>query len=419
MPTSNAGNQMRQPIDPSTSIGVVNRSRRPPGLLGVSFALVMIDGYDLFIVSFVGPLIAKDLHLSFVHLGTVFAAGLAGSMVGGLFLGHMADRAGRRPTLLVSLATAGVATLLCSQVHSFGAFAALRFLTGVALGGLLASIVPLVAEYFPGQQRSAAVTVMFIGYPLGAVIGGAITALLIADGWRVLFIGAGVVTLLLVPFGLLLSDARSASDAQNDATHRRRWRGPFVALFTEGRFWITVIASFGIFCLLLVTYLLNSWTPLMAARAGFSPATAAWCGVLLNLGGVIGALASTVLVARYGVFKVVTVMVGTGSFALALLGFLYGSVGSLYSGLCVIGLLVIGGQQNSPAISVQLYPQRMRSTGVGWQFAAGRLGSILGPILGGRLLSAHVSVQWLFVLIAIPTLLSAGAYTVVGMLVRK
>ena len=137
------------------------------------------------------------------------------------------------------------------------------------------------------------------------------------------------------------------------------------------------------------------------------------------MGGVIGALASTVLVARYGVFKVVTVMVGTGSFALALLGFLYGSVGSLYSGLCVIGLLVIGGQQNSPAISVQLYPQRMRSTGVGWQFAAGRLGSILGPILGGRLLSAHVSVQWLFVLIAIPTLLSAGAYTVVGMLVRK
>src|SRR5580704_18014755 len=109
-------------------------------------------------------------------------------------------------------------------------------------------------------------------------------------------------------------------------------------------------------------------------------------------------------------------MLAGGSLAVAVLGYLYGSVSALYSGLGVIGLLVIGGQQNAPAISVQLYPRRVRSTGVGWQFAAGRFGSILGPIIGGRLLSANVSVQLLFVLIAIPTLLSAGAYAVVGRL---
>jgi MFS transporter, AAHS family, 4-hydroxybenzoate transporter len=396
--------------------GAVNRSRRPLALLGVSFALVMIDGYDLFIVSFVAPLIAKELHLNFANIGTVFAAGLAGSIVGGLLLGHIADRAGRRPILLVSLATAGLATLLCSQAHSLGAFASLRFLTGFALGGLLASIVPLVAEHFPPQRRSAAVTVMFIGYPLGAVVGGAITALLIGIGWRHLFLGAGVVTLLLVPIALLLRETLYASDAPIKNPRRNPWTGSFVALCTEGRFWTTVIASFAIFCLLLVTYLLNSWTPLIASKSGFSPATAAWCGVLLNLGGVIGALASTLLVVRFGVFKVVTLMIAGGSLAVAALGYLYGSVGALYSGLSVIGLLVIGGQQNAPAISVQLYPQRMRSAGVGWQFAAGRFGSVLGPIIGGRLLSANISVQLLFVLIAIPTLLSAGAYTVVGLL---
>ena len=394
----------------------VSRSGRSLALLGVAFALVMIDGYDLFIVSFVAPLIAKDLHLNFVDIGSVFAAGLAGSMLGGLVLGHIADRAGRRRTLLVSLALAGVATLLCSQAHSFGAFAALRFLTGLALGGLLASIVPLVAEHFPRQRRSAAVTMMFIGYPLGAVVGGAITALLIAHGWRNLFLGAGVVTLLLVPVGLVLPETLYAGDAPIDDSDRQPGKWSFMLLFTEGRLWTTVVASFAIFCLLLVTYLLNSWTPLIAARSGFSPQTAAWCGVLLNLGGVIGALTSTLLVARFGVFKVVTLMLAGGSLAVAVLGYLYGSVSALYSGLGVIGLLVIGGQQNAPAISVQLYPRRMRSTGVGWQFAAGRFGSILGPIIGGRLLSANVSVQLLFVLIAIPTLLSAGAYAVVGRL---
>jgi AAHS family 4-hydroxybenzoate transporter-like MFS transporter len=398
---------------------LANRSSRPWALLGVSFALVMIDGYDLFIVSFVAPLIAKDLHLSFASFGTVFAAGLAGSMVGGLLLGHVADRAGRRPTVLVSLATAGVATLLCSQTSSLGTFAVFRFLTGLALGGLLAAIVPLVAEHFPPQQRSAAVTTMFIGYPLGAVFGGAITALFIAHGWRVLFLGAGSVTLLLLPIALFLRETLYFSDAPLHDSPRQFWRGSFIVLFTEGRFWTTIIASFAIFCLLLVAYLLNSWTPLIAARSGFSPQTAAWCGVLLNLGGVIGALISTLLVARYGVFRVVALMVASGALALASLGYLFGSVGALYSGLAVIGLLVIGGQMNAPAISAQLYPQHMRSTGVGWQFAAGRMGSILGPLIGGRLLSTNVPVSLLFILIAIPTLLSAGAYTLVGLLRQK
>jgi MFS transporter, AAHS family, 4-hydroxybenzoate transporter len=256
--------------DRATQDGV-KRSSRPLALLGVSFALVMIDGYDLFIVSFVAPLIAKDLHLSFASFGTVFAAGLAGSMVGGLLLGHIADRAGRRPTVLVSLVTAGIATLFCSQASSFGAFAAFRFLTGLALGGLLAAIVPLVAEHFPQQQRSAAVTTMFIGYPLGAVFGGAITALFISHGWRVLFLGAGSVTLLLLPIALLLQETLYAPDAPAHDSPRRLWRGSFIALFTGGRFWTTVIASFAVFCLLLVAYLLNSWTPLIAARSGFSP----------------------------------------------------------------------------------------------------------------------------------------------------
>jgi MFS transporter, AAHS family, 4-hydroxybenzoate transporter len=398
---------------------VAHRPSRPWALLGVSFALVMIDGYDLFIVSFVAPLVAKDLHLSIANIGMVFAAGLAGSMVGGLIFGLIADRAGRRPTLLVSLGMAGVATLLCSQASSFEAFAALRFLTGLALGGLLAAIVPLVAEHFPPAQRSAAVTTMFIGYPLGAVVGGAITALLIAHGWRILFLGAGSVTLLLVPIAFLLRETLHTSEAPLRDSPRAPWRASFMGLFAEGRVWTTLIASFAIFCLLLVAYLLNSWTPLIAARSGFSPQTAAWCGVLLNLGGVIGALLSTLLVTRFGIFKVVTLMVAGGSLAIAALGYLFGSAQALYSGLAVIGLLVIGGQMNAPAISVQLYPRHMRSAGVGWQFAAGRLGSIVGPILGGRLLSANFPVTLLFILIAIPALLSAGAYTVVGLLRRK
>src|SRR5271167_1096249 len=116
-------------------------SRTPVLLVLVAFMLMMIDGYDMFIVAFVAPLIAHDLHLGAGNLGAVFAAGLAGSALGGLALGPVADRVGRRPVLVSSLLAAGVATLLCSRANSFEAFAALRFLAGFALGGLLAAAV--------------------------------------------------------------------------------------------------------------------------------------------------------------------------------------------------------------------------------------------------------------------------------------
>jgi MFS transporter, AAHS family, 4-hydroxybenzoate transporter len=377
----------------------VSGSRRPWALLGISFALVMMDGYDLFIVSFVAPLLAHDLHLSLTGIGRVFAAGLAGSMLGGLLLGSLADRVGRRPMVLVALGAAGVTTLLCSQAHSPGVFTTLRFLTGLSLGGLLAAIVPLVAEHFPRPRRNAAVTAMFVGYPLGAVVGGAVTALLLMQGWRILFMGAGLVTLLLLCIAFGLPETLDASVSPLERPQRQSGGRVFLELFTEGRLWTTITGSIAILLLLLVSYLLNSWTPLIAARVGFSPQTAVWCGVLLNLGGVVGALGSAWLAARFGVFKVVTCMLVGGAFAVALLGEVFGSAATLYCGLALVGLLVIGGQQNAPAISVQLYPQRMRSAGAGWQFAAGRCGSILGPLIGGRMLAANVPVRLLFVLI--------------------
>ena len=106
-------------------------------------------------------------------------------------------------------------------------------------------------------------------------------------------------------------------------------------------------------------------------------------------------------------------MIGIGSLAIVSIGHLFGSAGMLFGGLFLAGLLVIGGQQNSPAIAVLLYPQRMRAAGAGWQFAVGRLGSILGPLIGGYLLSSDHSRQTLFLLMAVPAVLAAVCYAMV------
>jgi AAHS family 4-hydroxybenzoate transporter-like MFS transporter len=391
-------------------------------LVLVAFILVMIDGYDMFIVSFVAPLVAHDLHLAPDNLGAVFAAGLAGSMLGGLTLGAVADRVGRRPVLIGALLFAGIMTVLCSQAASFGSFALLRFLTGFGLGGLLAAVVPLIAEYFPAEHRNQAVTSMFIGYPLGAVVGGIVTAVLIAHGWRSLFVATGTVTLLLLPLALLMKETFASKLDKLDHEKEDRTLGTelsILELFTEGRLWTTLTTSFGIFCLLLLTYLLNSWTPLIAVRLGFKPQTAALCGVFLNLGGVVGALSSMLWVRRFGVFKLAAVMVSVGSLGIVSIGFAAHAAATLFLALFISGVLVIGAQQNSPAMSVQLYPRRMRAAGAGWQFAAGRLGSILGPLIGGLLFSSGIAYEWLFAAMAVPALLAGGAYARVHHLLRS
>src|SRR5258708_3949513 len=377
--------------------------RSPTFLVLIAFTLVMIDGYDMFIVSFVAPLIAHDLHLAPNNLGAVFAAGLAGSMLGGLTLGAAADRVGRRPVLIGALLFAGIMTVLCSQAASFGSFASLRFLTGFGLGGLLAAVVPLIAEYFPAERRNQAVTSMFIGYPLGAVVGGIVTAVLIAHGWRSLFIGTGTVTLLLLPLALLMKETFAS---KLDKLEHEKEDGilgtklSILELFTEGRLWTTLTTSFGIFCLLLLTYLLNSWTPLIAVRLGFKPQTAAMCGVFLNLGCVVVALSSMLWVRRFGVFRLAAMMVSVGSLGIAAIGFAAHAAASLFLALFIVGVLVIAARQNSPALPVQLYPRRMRASGAGLQFAAGRLGSILGPLIGGLLFSLAAPYYKRFVALA-------------------
>jgi AAHS family 4-hydroxybenzoate transporter-like MFS transporter len=403
-------------VNNTALVSLPEHARAPAVIVAIAFALMMIDGYDMFIMSFVAPLVAQDLHLPTSRVGELFAAGLFGSMLGGLTLGPVADRLGRQPIVLASLAVAGVSTFLCSRSQSFESFAALRLATGFALGGLLAAVVPLVAEYFPTERRSGAVTLMFIGYPLGAVAGGAITAALIANGWRSLFWGTGLLTLLAMPAAFLLRETlRAPNQVARDPAEPVKGV-PILELFSEGRFWPTLITSCGIFCLLLLAYLLNSWTPTIAVKAGLAPGTAALCGVFLNLGGVVGALLSIPAGRRFGVFKVAAVMVGVGSPAIALIGHLFYSAGMLFGALFVAGVLVIGGQQNSPAMSVLLYPQRMRAAGAGWQFGVGRLGSILGPVIGGYLLAAAYPVHFLFLLMAAPAVLAAVCYAVVGRL---
>jgi AAHS family 4-hydroxybenzoate transporter-like MFS transporter len=357
-------------------------------LTAVSFVLVMLDGYDMLIMSFLAPLVGEELRLDARQLGTLFAAGLAGSMLGSALFGAIADRFGRRPILVGSVAAAGLATIACSQAADSQTFVLMRFLSGVALGGALASVIPLAAESFPKERRSAWVTAMFVGYPLGAVVGGALTAAFLDFGWRHLFIGAGVLTLMAAPSGLMFRETLAVGDPHGHTRSTGFFR-TLLQPFANGRAAPTLLAAAGIFSLLFVAYLLNSWLPMLSKSAGLGTRTGALSAVVLNLGGVLGALLSIGFVHRFGLLRVMVAMLALGSVVVAMLNTAFASSPLLLSATFIAGALVIGGQLNCPALFVRLYPESTRAAGVGLQLAAGRLGSIAGPLAAGQLLAAH------------------------------
>ena len=199
--------------------------------IAICVLLNALDGFDVLAISFASPGIAKEWQVERVALGAVLSMELFGMAFGSVVLGHAADRLGRRVTAIGCLCVMATGMLATTQVTSIGALAATRLFTGLGIGGMLATVNALVAEYANSKWRSAAVVIMAAGYPLGGVAGGAIASELLAHGdWRQVFwLGAGMTALCLPlvlllmpePVGALLQNRRGDTLARVNHTLRK------------------------------------------------------------------------------------------------------------------------------------------------------------------------------------------------------
>jgi AAHS family 4-hydroxybenzoate transporter-like MFS transporter len=376
----------------------------------ISFVIVMVDGYDALMIAFIAPLLAHEWGLKPTDIGKIFAVGYVGAIVGAIAMGPMADRVGRKPMLLAALALAAVATALCALATTPEMLMGLRFVTGIALGGALPAVASLTAEHAKPAKRNGTVTLMYIGYPMGAVVGGAVTAGLLHLGWSNIFLGAGAACVVALGVALLMPESfkRQADGAASEPL-LKKVSATFTEQFAEGRLWPALTLWLGLFCMLLLTYFLVSWTPSILVANGGSPRVAALGGVLLNLGGIVGAVVMAPLINRFGPYIPVATIVVVGAGFVALLGQNLGSVPMTMLVLFVAGACVIGGQLNFPAMTVELFPPHVRGAGSGWTIGVGRIGSIVGPLAGGALIAAQLGADKLFLIAAVPALAAGGA----------
>jgi len=365
----------------------------------------MLDGYDLSAVGLAAPAIIKAWGVKPVELTAAFAFSSIGIMVGAMAAGPIADRFGRKPVLLASVALFGLFSLLTVWASSLFALVALRFFTGIGIGGAMPTTVALTSDYTSDRWRTSAVMFMFTGNTIGGFVAGSVAALILPGwGWQGIFLVGGVVPLaLLVLLFFVLPESAQFQPGQAVAR-----TNPVAGLFREGLGSSTLLL-WAIFLInLLNMYLISYWLPTTLTLGGLTAPAAAFAASIYAVGAIVSTLALGPAIARFGAGRVLATSFVIGAISIAVVGGTHLSYGWTLAVLAVAGGGFVGSQLGLNGFAAAIYPTEVRSTGIGWALGVGRLGGILGPVIGGFLLGAGLPPNNVLLFASGPALVTAA-----------
>lgn len=392
-----------------------------------------LDGFDVLAISFASPGIATEWGIDRAALGLVLSMELIGMAVGSVLLGNLADRIGRRPTILGCLIVMAAGMAGATQAFDVVSLSLIRLATGLGIGGMLACTNAMVAELANARSRSLAVAIMAAGYPVGAILGGSVASyLLVSGGWRDIFLFGGIVTACFLPIafwllpesiGFLLQKRPDGALVRINRLLGRMGHAPadalpaidaaapkpsFAALFAPGLARTTILLTLAYFCHIMTFYFILKWVPKIVVDMGFAPSAAGGVLVWANVGGLAGSLLLGALSWRLPVRGLViiamvasTVMVtifGQGQTTLSGLSLVAAAAGFFTNG-AVVGLY---------ALVAQSFPTAVRAGGTGIVIGVGRGGAALGPILAGFLFTLDFGLPTVAIVMALGSLVGAA-----------
>jgi AAHS family 4-hydroxybenzoate transporter-like MFS transporter len=408
-------------------------------ILALCAWIALLDGFDTQAIAYVAPVIADQWGIPMAGFGPIFSAGLAGLTVGAFVLSPAADRFGRKSVILLSVLLFGIFALITARATTLNELLVYRFLTGLGLGGAMPNIIALTSEYAPKRMRAVLIGVMFCGFPLGSTVGGLVSAPLISTlGWQSIFVVGGILPLLTLlvlfiwlPESIRYLVARGTKDeriarlvAKLDPSIRQNAESryvihgpravgfPVTKLFQEGRAAMTVLLWIAFFMNLLVMYFLVNWMPSLLKASGLPLNVAILSTAVLNAGGIFGAVVLGRFVDRFDPYLVLGSAYSASALFIAGIAMGSANLWFLMIATFLAGFGVVGAQIGMNALAAGLYPTAIRSTGVGWALGVGRIGSIIGPLAGGILLSFGWNAQSVVLIAAIPALLAGMAVIV-------
>ncbi len=424
-PASTAGASLQSLIDRGTVHSIQLR------VLVLCALVTFVEGIDLTLIPLLAPRITDSWQLQSTELGSIFSIAAFGLIFGGLGVGWLADRIGRRGALLAAMVLMTAATLATAWVDTRQQLLACRLLAGIAFGGVVPAAVALVSEYLPQRIRSSIVALVILGQAAGALVAGLLLKLPFADGrpWQslVLYTGISCGTVLVIVFALLpesprylgLRDPRSARlksilravglDAGNVTCEpeaaAKRWR--LVELFAPGRAYGTALLWATFIGVGWPLSFFTNWLTRISTQSGYNGVDAMNC---YSGGAIVGGLLLPLFSRRWHHDKVLFVTLVAAGLVTVGLGLTLGLAVPVHLAISFLcGVFVSGAFFLLYPPAVRFYPTDIRSTGVGAAVAFGRIGNTFSPKVAGIMLTAGLTPRAVFWAMAAPLLLSCVA----------
>ena len=396
--------------DPRATLSAAPMSTLQIVALAITIGLNALDGFDVLSISFASPGIAAEWHVPQKNLGFILSMELFGMAIGSIVLGALADKIGRRPTVLGCLVLMTIGMLMVTTAHGPIDLSAWRVVTGLGIGGVLASINAVAAEFCNARRKNLGVAIMAVGYPIGGVLGGQVVQGLLKTGdWRSVFYFGAAMTAAFIPLVLLWvpesvhwlanKQPMNALDKINRTLKRMRHaviaalpplptttRKPALSdIFGPALIGTTIIVTFAYFFHVMTFYFVLKWIPKVIQDMGFDASSAAGVLKWANLGGATGGAVLGLLGMRFGM-KTLTVIVMVASTVMVNV---YGRSPHDLTSLALIcactGFFTNGAIVGMYAIFAQAFPTHLRAFGTGFAIGVGRGGSALGPVIAGYL----------------------------------
>jgi benzoate transport len=420
--------------DPRETLSVSRMSFIQIAVVVITIGLNALDGFDVLAISFASPGIAREWGIDRAALGFVLSMELVGMGLGSMLLGGVADRIGRRRTLLGCLVVMASGMIMATRVKGVYDLSVWRVITGLGIGGMLAAINAVAAEFSNDRRRSLNVSLMAIGYPIGAVIGGSIAALLLKRGdWRVVFQFGAAATAAFIPLVLWLVPESIAWLCQRQPSgalasvnrslvrmgHEPIAELPLVALddrkrsvadiFSPQLIRVTVLVTAAYFLHITTFYFILKWVPKIVVDMGFTPSSAAGVLVWANVGGASGGAVLGLLSLRFGLKHLTMLVLVLSTIMVTVFGRGQADLAQLSLVCAVTGFCTNAGVVGLYGILAQAFPTHVRATGTGFAVGTGRAGAMLAPIIAGYLFRGGYGLQFVAIAMSAGSLVGAVA----------
>jgi len=401
-------------------------------VVAITVLLNGMDGFDILSIAFASPGIAKEWGTSQLALGIVLSMELIGMAFGSVFLGGLADKIGRRPTLLGCLVVMVTGMLLATTASSPVQLSIWRVLTGLGIGGMLSATNAVVAEFANSKWRALCISIMVIGYPLGGGFGGLYASSLIARfDWRAVFYFGAAATAVLLPIVFFLvpesvhwltrKQPANALDKVNRAlkalghqvvaalpeVHADERKKTLADIFSTALIGVTLIVAAAYFLHIISFYFLLKWGPKVIVDMGFPAAAGGRVLTMANFGGAAGGAVFGLLTARLGLKPLTIGILILNAAAIVVFGYAPRDLDRLTLLAIVVGFFGNAAVSGMYSIVAYAFPTHVRATGTGFVIGVGRGGAVLSPWLVGYLKDSGATLPVVGMIMAVGSLLAA------------